>query len=85
MESATQTRTQIVSQDESLADAARRAKQHKACLDLAKTIPASPATDRYAVKALQHTITLCGGKPEVSEIDSSVRQEEYLDRKAQRV
>jgi len=50
-----------------------------------KTIPASPATDRYAVKALQHTITLCGGKPEVSEIDSSVRQEEYLDRKAQRV
>ena len=39
VESATQTRTQIVSQDESLADAARRAKQHKACLDLAKDNP----------------------------------------------
>jgi hypothetical protein len=31
--------TQTISQDESLADAARRAKQHKACLDLAKDNP----------------------------------------------
>jgi hypothetical protein len=39
VESATQSRTQIISQDESLADAARRAKQHKSCLDLAKDNP----------------------------------------------
>ena len=39
VESATQSRTQIISQDERLADAARRAKQHKACLDLAKDNP----------------------------------------------
>lgn len=38
-ESATLTRTQTVSQDDSLADAARRAKQHKACLELAKDNP----------------------------------------------
>jgi hypothetical protein len=39
VESATQSRTQIISQDESLADAARRATQHKSCLDLAKDNP----------------------------------------------
>jgi hypothetical protein len=38
LESATQT-TQVISRDESLADAARRAKQHKACLELAKDNP----------------------------------------------
>jgi hypothetical protein len=38
VESATQT-TQVISQDGSLADAAHRAKQHKACLDLAKDNP----------------------------------------------
>jgi hypothetical protein len=31
--------TQVLSQDNSLADAARKAKQHKACLDLAKDNP----------------------------------------------
>jgi hypothetical protein len=31
--------TQVISQDNSLADAARKAKQHKACLDLAKDNP----------------------------------------------
>jgi hypothetical protein len=39
VESATQTTTQILSQDNSLADAARKAKQHKACVDLAKDNP----------------------------------------------
>lgn len=38
VESATQT-TQVISRDESLADAARSAKQHKACLELAKDNP----------------------------------------------
>jgi len=38
-EPATQTTTQPISQDASLADAARHAKQHKACLDLAKDNP----------------------------------------------
>ncbi len=38
-EPVTQTATQPVSQNESVADAARRAKQHKACLDLAKDNP----------------------------------------------
>jgi hypothetical protein len=38
-EPVTQTTTQPVSQDESVADAARRTKQHKACLDLAKDNP----------------------------------------------
>ena len=38
-EPVTQTTTQPVSQDESVADAARLAKQHKACLDLAKDNP----------------------------------------------
>ena len=38
-EPVTQTTTQPVSQDDSLADAARRTKQHKACLDLAKDNP----------------------------------------------
>jgi hypothetical protein len=38
VESATQT-TQVISRDDSLADAARRAKQHKACLELAKDNP----------------------------------------------
>jgi hypothetical protein len=36
VEPATQATTQPVFQDDSLGDAARRAKQHKACLDLAK-------------------------------------------------
>ena len=31
--------TQVISQDNSLGDAARKAKQHKACLDLAKDNP----------------------------------------------
>jgi hypothetical protein len=39
LKSATQTTTQTVSGDESLGDAARRAKQHKACLELAKDNP----------------------------------------------
>jgi len=39
VEPATKTTTQIISQDESLADAAHRAKQHKACLELAKDNP----------------------------------------------
>jgi len=39
VESATKTTTQILSQDNSLADAARKAKQHKACVDLAKDNP----------------------------------------------
>jgi hypothetical protein len=39
VEPATQATTQPVFQDDSLGDAARRAKQHKACLDLAKDNP----------------------------------------------
>jgi hypothetical protein len=38
VEPATQT-TQVISRDESLADAAQRARQHKACLELAKNNP----------------------------------------------
>jgi hypothetical protein len=38
VESATQT-TQVISRDESLADAAQRTRQHKACLELSKNNP----------------------------------------------
>lgn len=38
-QSATQNKTQVVTQDQNLGDAARRAKQHKACLELAKDNP----------------------------------------------
>jgi hypothetical protein len=38
VEPVTQT-TQVISRDESLADAAQRARQHKACLELAKNNP----------------------------------------------